>query len=548
MTPETRRILLATSLSAVIMFAFIWLQNRYAPQQRPGGPDAGAVAAAAAKKEPAAAPEPAPAPGPAAPVKAVPAAPEETVVLETPEFRATFTSLGGALKSLELKGRKFHREVKGKGERPVDLVHVAENRPHPGALVPSPDLGGTGGLTEDPAARGSMRIAARDERSVTFEGTMGAAEVRKRFFLGERPYELGLEVHARTDRKGDLVLLYPGFVPPDAPKPGFFSGGEVFEGVTPVCRAGGKTARFDGKQAKEVVAGTAAWLGLEQHYFLAAMLPTPEMGECSFFRGPVAGELGAALRLPVDRQLDVTFRIFQGPKQLDLLRGVGRELDTAVDYGSITNLFAFFARILLWVMQKLELVVRNWGISIILLTVVVKGLLYPLTAKSMQSMNEMRKLQPEIEKLKAKFGDDKEKLNQAVMQLYQQHKVNPLGGCLPMLIQMPIWFALYATLQTSVELYNEPFLWLRDLTQYDPYFILPLTMGASSFLMQKLSPQPADNTQAKMLLYFMPIFFTFIMLKLPSGLTLYILVNNLLSIAQQQWLMKRQAAPVPAKA
>ena len=117
-----------------------------------------------------------------------------------------------------------------------------------------------------------------------------------------------------------------------------------------------------------------------------------------------------------------------------------------------------------------------------------------------------------------------------------------------MLIQMPIWFALYATLQTSVELYREPFLWLKDLTQFDPFYILPLTMGASSFLMQKLSPQPADNAQAKMLLYFMPIFFTFIMLRLPSGLTLYILVNNVLSIAQQQWLMKRQPAPAPARA
>ena len=537
MTPETRRILLATSLSAVIMFAFIWLQNRNAPPQREGPADAGVSAPATAKSEPA------PAAVPAAPVKAVPAAPEETAVLETAEFRATVTSLGGALKSLELKGQKFRRQVKGQGEAPVDLVHVAENEARPGALVASAELGGTGGLGDDPAARGSMRVVAKDARSVTFEGMVGAAQVRKRFFIGDRPYELGLEVHATADRKGDLLLLYPGFVAPDAPKPGFFSGGEVFEGVTPVCRAAGKTARFGGEAAKESVPGTAAWLGLEQHYFLAAMLPTPEMGECIFFRGPGAGEVGAALRLPVDRQLDVSFRIFQGPKQLDLLRAVGRELDTAVDYGSITNLFAFFARILLYVMKTLEGVVKNWGLAIILLTVLVKTLLYPLTAKSMKSMNEMRKLQPEIEKLKAKFGSDKEKMNQAVMQLYQQHKVNPLGGCLPMLIQMPIWFALYSTLQTSVELYNERFLWLRDLTQYDPYYILPIAMGASSFLMQKLSPQPADNTQAKMLLYFMPIFFTFIMLKLPSGLTLYILVNNVLSIAQQQWLMRRQATP-----
>jgi YidC/Oxa1 family membrane protein insertase len=133
------------------------------------------------------------------------------------------------------------------------------------------------------------------------------------------------------------------------------------------------------------------------------------------------------------------------------------------------------------------------------------------------------------------------------MQLYQQHKVNPLGGCLPMLLQMPIWFALYATLQTSVELYREPFLWIRDLTAHDPIFILPLGMGISMFLMQRMSPQPADNAQAKMMLYFMPIFFTFLMLFLPAGLTLYILVNNVLSIAQQQLLMRRSPAPAPAK-
>jgi YidC/Oxa1 family membrane protein insertase len=152
-----------------------------------------------------------------------------------------------------------------------------------------------------------------------------------------------------------------------------------------------------------------------------------------------------------------------------------------------------------------------------------------------------------VEKIKQKFGDDKEKLNLAVMQLYQQHKVNPLGGCLPILLQMPIWLALYATLQTAVELYRAPFLWIHDLTRFDPFYVLPLTMGVSSFVMQKISPQPADNTQAKMLLYFMPIFFTFIMLRLPAGLTLYILVNNLLSIAQQQWMMRRMPDAQPAK-
>ena len=258
----------------------------------------------------------------------------------------------------------------------------------------------------------------------------------------------------------------------------------------------------------------------------------------------------ASLVVPVEggtRKTSLT--VYAGPKDLDTLRGyAGRNLDTAINYGAMARPFAFFARILLYVMRWLERFAGNWGVAIILLTILVKALLYPLTAKSMASMNEMRKLQPEIEKLKAKFGNDRDKLNQATMQLYQQHKVNPLGGCLPMLLQLPIWFALYATLQTSVELYREPFLWMKDLTRHDPYFILHIAMGISSFAMQKISPQPSDNAQAKMMLYFMPGFFTLLMLFVPGGLTLYIFVNNVLSIAQQQLMMKRQAAvAVPAK-
>ena len=199
------------------------------------------------------------------------------------------------------------------------------------------------------------------------------------------------------------------------------------------------------------MAGAAEWVGLDQKYFMAAVLPAPNTAGCVFFKGPVPGEQGVALRLPIDGKLVASFSLFGGPKQRDLLRSMGRDLDSAIDLGTVANLFAPFSRLLLWVMQILQGFVHSWGLAIILLTVLVKTLLYPLTAKSMASMNEMRKLQPEVEKLKQKFGDDKEKLNLAVMQLYQQHKVNPLGGCLPMLIQMPIWFALYATLQTSVE-------------------------------------------------------------------------------------------------
>ncbi|HET7753317.1 MAG TPA: membrane protein insertase YidC [Anaeromyxobacteraceae bacterium] len=537
---DNRRILIATIASMVILFAWQkWMMPPAKPRPTP-----------AAKSEPSAAPSPTPSPAPsvgasAAPVPVPADAPEERVVLETPEFRAEVTTRGGALASLTLKGHKFQRDEKGNAV-PIDLVRVAPGQPLPLSMVAGPDLGGTGRAADDPAAHAPMRIASQDAKSVTFEGSVGGATVQKRIYVTGKPYELGLDLEVRAPRNGTLGLVYSGYVSPDAPKPGFFSGGAVAEAVTPICRAAGKTVRAK-DEAVQQVAGTPRWMGLDQHYFVSAVLPASETGECVFERGPTAGAVESVLRIPVNGETKASFRVYSGPKQIDLLQAYARELDTAVDYGAVTNLFAFFARMLLWVMRQLEAVVANWGVAIILLTFLVKLVLYPLTAKSMQSMNEMRKLQPEIEKLKAKHGDDREKMNLAVMQLYREHKVNPLGGCLPMLLQMPIWFALYATLQTSVELYREPFLWIKDLTHYDPYYVLPLAMGASSFIMQRLSPQPADNTQAKMLLYFMPVFFTFIMLKLPAGLTLYILVNNLLSIAQQQWLMRRSAAPAPAE-
>jgi YidC/Oxa1 family membrane protein insertase len=287
---------------------------------------------------------------------------------------------------------------------------------------------------------------------------------------------------------------------------------------------------------------------VDQHYFVSAVVPKDPVGTCVFAPGAVKGSGVTAVVVPVEAARKLSLNLYSGPKDLDTLRSYGRAFDTAIDYGAVAKFFALFARGLLYVMRWLEALVRNWGVAIILLTVLVRLVLFPLTFKSMQSMNEMRKLQPEIEKLKAKFGEDREKMNLAVMQLYQQHKVNPLGGCLPMLLQMPVWFALYAALQTSVELYREPFLWMKDLTAHDPYFVLPVLMGISSFAMQKLSPQPADNTQAKMMLYFFPLFFTAIMLFVPGGLTLYIFVNNVLSIVQQQAMMKHQAkaAALPA--
>ncbi len=541
MEHDNRRILLAAAISAAILVLWQVVFPPPKPQRHPvsAAPDAGQVAA------PAQAPTPASAAAPAAP--ALPAnAPEQLATLETPRFTATFSSHGGALRSYLLKGEKFRKDVHGESE-PVDLV-----RQGPGEALPfSLAVAGPDGLATDPAARAPMRLVSHDDRSVVFEGQVGPYSVRKRFELGAREYELklSLQVTAGPGAPGAVTMLMPGWVDANRPKPGLFSGGaQAPEVVVPMCRAGDKTSRFNGKEPVERVAGAPAWMGLDEHYFVSVVLPATPAGDCLFAKGLGAGGTMAALRLPVQGTLDATFDLFDGPKQLDLLRAYGRGLDSAIDYGTVTNLFAFFARILLWVMRAFEHVVHNWGAAIMLLTLVVKALLYPLTHRSMQSMQEVRRLQPEVDKLKVKYGSDKEKLNLAVMQLYQQHKVNPLGGCLPLLLQMPVWLALYATLQTSVELYREPFLWIHDLTLKDPYFILPLLMGLSSFVMQKISPQPADATQAKMMLYFMPVFLTFIMMNLAAGLTLYILVNNVLSIAQQQVIMRRQAAAEPAKA
>jgi YidC/Oxa1 family membrane protein insertase len=489
------------------------------------------------------------APGTAAPsapaataVAPVPEAPEELVTLKGTEFAVVLSSHGGAIAHIELLGPKFQHNVDGK-LLPIDMVHIFKGMPLPLSVVVSPELGGGSDPLLDPAARASMRVVSRDAQSVVFEGSAGAVTVKKTYRLTGKPYEVAVELElGGAQAAGTVKVLFSGYMPPSTSSGGIFSGPPL-DFVRPVCRAGKKTERFDvaSDEVQKKLEGAVLWAGIDQHYFTAALLPVDLGGTCVFFKGAEKGSGAVLVQYPLDPAgKKLAFTLFAGPKQLELLKGydsfggTDRGFASAIDYGPVSNFFAFFAQILLGVMRWFHGFVANWGVAIILLTLTVKLLLYPLTLKSMQSMNAMRRLQPEIEKLKQKHGDDREAMSRAQMALFQQNKVNPAGGCLPMLLQMPIWFALYAALQTSVELYREPFLWMMDLTQKDPYFILPVAMGATSFVMQKFSPQPSDNTQAKMMLYFFPGFFTIMMLFVPSGLTLYIFVNNLLSIGQQQ--------------
>jgi len=224
-----------------------------------------------------------------------------------------------------------------------------------------------------------------------------------------------------------------------------------------------------------------------------------------------------------------------GPKLQDDLEALSDGLNLSVDYG-----FLFFISDILFVTLKyIHSVVNNWGWAIILLTVLVKAIFYPLSAASFKSMANMRRVQPELLRIREQHAEDKQKLSQEMMALYKKEKINPLGGCLPMLVQMPVFIALYWALMESVELRHADFIfWITDLSVMDPYFVLPLLMGASMFFQQTLNPAPPDPMQAKVM-KFMPIIFTFFFLFFPAGLVLYWLTNNILSITQQWFITKR---------
>jgi YidC/Oxa1 family membrane protein insertase len=248
------------------------------------------------------------------------------------------------------------------------------------------------------------------------------------------------------------------------------------------------------------------------------------------------GDLGdAGLRaksaLMGRRARDFRYTAFVGPKDFDALKAAGPGLDDTIDFW----ILGILAKPMLWLMRLSYSIIPSWGIAIIFLTLIVKLLTLYWTQKSMISMKRMADLKPKMDALKEKFKDDRAKMNQAMMDLYKREKVNPMGGCLPMLLQMPIWIALYRTIYGAVDLYQAPlFLWIKDLSVHDPFFVMPVMLGVLMFVQQKMTPTAGDPMQAKMMLWMMPIMFTSFMLFLPSGLVFYILVNTVLGIAHQQ--------------
>lgn len=282
------------------------------------------------------------------------------------------------------------------------------------------------------------------------------------------------------------------------------------------------------------------WVAMLQHYFLGAWIPMNEgqnlyQGRLAADGSIVVGYVGPATRIGPGETGTVGATFYAGPKIQDTLAGLAPYLNLTVDYG----LLWWIAAPLFSLLDMIHGLVANWGLSIILLTLVVKLVLYPLSAASYRSMANMRKVAPDMKRLQERYGDDRTKLSQEMMELYKKERINPLGGCLPLLLQMPVFLALYWVLYEAVELRQAPFmLWIHDLADLDPYFVLPLLMGASMFFQQTLNPPPPDPMQAKVL-KLMPVMFTALFLFFPAGLVLYWLVNNVLSMTQQWWITRQ---------
>lgn len=300
-----------------------------------------------------------------------------------------------------------------------------------------------------------------------------------------------------------------------------------------------KVSFDDMKKANLSKNASDGWIGLVQHYFVSAWLPKDGAAR-EFYTKHLGGDLYSAGAVMAVGAIapgatgNVSSRYYAGPQEQTHLKNVAPGLEYTVDYGWLTVV----ASPLFWLLSFIQKMVHNWGVAIILLTVMLKAAFYPLSAASYRSMAQMRKLAPRLQHLKERYGDDREKLHQSMMELYKTEKINPMGGCLPILVQIPVFIALYWVLLGSVEMRHAPFmLWIQDLSAVDPYYVLPILMGATMIIQTSLNPTPPDPIQAKVM-KIMPVVFSVFFFFFPAGLVLYWLVNNILSILQQ-WSINR---------
>jgi len=457
--------------------------------------------------------------------------PQKDVIVETPLMRVTFTDFGGGIKSVKLT--QYREKVRDSKQKEL----IEDIKPY--SYVPRVMKITNGETVDDRIFFNSDKETVKvldAPQTLVFSGKMADGKVIKKiytFFPNSYTIDMKIEVSSKEQEKTiiDFAIISAQHDSSYTFKGPFFYTGKKFEQVEKIEK------NID-------VDKTFAYAGFDDGFFAFILIPD------SSSQFPLT-ILKTENKTPLLRStIDVphfSAKLFFGPKKTEVLKSLNINAEKIIDFGW----FDIIAKPLIMGLNYSNKVTHNYGIDIILLTILIKIIFYPLSVKSYKSMKEMQKLQPQILKLKEKYKDDRQKLNQEMMELYKRKKINPMGGCLPMLIQIPVFFALYKALSGAIEMRHAPFIfWIDDLSAPEdlytifiagfglPIRILPLLMGITQFIQQKMTPTSADPIQEKMML-FMPIFFTFLFWGFPSGLVLYWLVNNVISIAQQYYINKK---------
>ena len=547
-----KRALLASALAILILIAW---QVFFAPAPpRPKGEKSAEAPAAlpATGLKPAA-----PAPPRRPPVAVRQPQREEQIRLETDLLQITLTNQGGAVLSWHI------RQYTDEAGQPLDLAPARAPGEPPLSLAAWVEGGqGPDQLLEVVSRPSGVPGEPQTVLFRTAEG--GGLILEKRLTVHPGKYQVDLDLR--------LINTGAGATTPNlrvAWGPGFR--GTAKDGATQrgqaVALVGGKRVTEDVTKLNGEVEhkGEVAWVAVQDTYFAAALAPVGGSAAAVFQKGvgdrPVAALRFAGTALPAGAERTLAVHVFGGPKEVERLRDLGQDLDRLVDLGW----FDFLARPALYLMKFLYSFTGNYGVVILIITLLQKVAFLPLTQKSLKSMQGMQTLQPKIAAIRERHKGNTQRINQETMELYKRHGVNPLGGCLPMLVQIPIFIALYNALSNSVELWRAPFaLWIDDLSAPDTLFVLPfavpfvgegvavrvlpLLMGASMFVQQKMTPTAGDPRQAQMMLYMMPTLFTFLFWSFPSGLVLYWLGSNVLQIGHQHYMNRFVRKPAAAEA
>ena len=542
---DNRRLVLLAALAIVFFALYQAWQLDYGPKPEPEpAPPATSAQAPAAANIPTGGAGATNAPAASAttsPVAVVTLPKGQEIHLRTDVLDLVLDTAGGDIRRAELL--KFPEELKN----PDQHVRVLDDRDATllvlqgglqggqGMPAPGADAVYSAPKTEYALADGS------DTLNVTLSWNDGHGfALDKTYTLKRGSYEIGLSytVHngAQAPWSGSAWWQWQNRY--TAPKNGMFSTTRYdYQRVAMHGADGYKEFEF-AKLPDEPVSVTQpdGWISVVEHYFLAAIIPSPgqnlyyskSLGDGRF----VTGDVDAAKTIAPGAAASFETSLFLGPKLQSKLAAVAPGLELTVDYGKLT----IIAQPIFWVLEHIERWIGNWGWSILLLTVLIKAATYKLNEISGRSMAKMRQIQPRMKALQERYKDDRQRLSQAMMELYKKEKVNPTSGCAPILIQIPIFFALYYVLVYSVELRQAPWtLWIHDLSAPDPFYVLPVVYGAAMFIQTHLQPQPADKTQA-MMMKFMPLALLFLYMVLPSGLVLYYLANSLITIAQQRYI------------